>query len=112
VTPRTSFVGRQPQLQQLKHLLSTTRLLTRTGAGLRQDALGGREVPERRTEDVIADHVGEQSLLLVLDKGEHVVEPTGQLVDELLNRCPRAQILATSRQALGCRGKRPSASRR
>ena len=33
MTPRTSFVGREPQLQQVNHLLSTTRLLTLTGAG-------------------------------------------------------------------------------
>ncbi|CAN5751848.1 BTAD domain-containing putative transcriptional regulator [soil metagenome] len=32
-TPRTSFIGREREVSELKHLLETTRLLTLTGAG-------------------------------------------------------------------------------
>ncbi|NGO70344.1 tetratricopeptide repeat protein [Streptomyces sp. SB3404] len=44
--------------------------------------------------------------LLVLDNCEHLVTAVARLADELLARCPRLRILATSREALGIRGER------
>ncbi len=143
MAPRTSFVGREPQLQQVKDLLSTTRLLTLTGAGgcgktrlafravedletygrdgvhlvelaavpraapvlqTVVSALGLREAADLRSEDVIADHIRDRPLLLVLDNCEHVIASAAYLVDELLDQCPRLQILATSREPLACAG--------
>ena len=48
---------------------------------------------------MIARHVGERRMLLVLDNFEHLRE-AGPLVSDLLARCPGLNVLATSRAAL------------
>jgi predicted ATPase/DNA-binding SARP family transcriptional activator len=42
--------------------------------------------------------------LLVLDNCEHVVDAAAHLAEELLGRCPRLRVLATSREPLGITG--------
>ncbi|GIF58612.1 BTAD domain-containing putative transcriptional regulator [Asanoa iriomotensis] len=42
--------------------------------------------------------------LVVLDNCEHVIDEAARLADELLARCPRLRILATSREPLGITG--------
>jgi predicted ATPase/class 3 adenylate cyclase len=42
--------------------------------------------------------------LVVFDNCEHVLDPTAEIVDELLARCPQVTIIATSREALGLSG--------
>lgn len=42
--------------------------------------------------------------LIVLDNCEHVIDGTARLVDDLLGRCPRLRVLATSREPLGILG--------
>ncbi|WP_150254130.1 AfsR/SARP family transcriptional regulator [Nocardiopsis deserti] len=42
--------------------------------------------------------------LLVLDCCEHVVDAAARLAEELLGRCPRLRVLATSREPLGVAG--------
>jgi predicted ATPase len=54
-------------------------------------ALGAREG--------LAEHVGDKSLLLLLDNFEHVVEAAAGL-PELLAACPNLQLLVTSRELL------------
>ncbi len=46
----------------------------------------------------------EREVLLVLDNCEHLVEACTQLVAEVLAACPRAAVLATSRENLGIDG--------
>ncbi|HWO62405.1 MAG TPA: BTAD domain-containing putative transcriptional regulator, partial [Umezawaea sp.] len=58
-----------------------------------QDATGRLVDLLSRTESVI-----------VLDNCEHVVDAAARLADELLGRCPRLRILATSREPLGVLG--------
>jgi predicted ATPase/DNA-binding SARP family transcriptional activator len=76
-------------------------------------ALGPREVgvpddstrardPLRRSVETIA----RTETLIVLDNCEHVVEAAAHLVDDLLARCPRLRVLATSREPLGVAGER------
>ncbi|MBO3748928.1 winged helix-turn-helix domain-containing protein [Streptosporangiaceae bacterium NEAU-GS5] len=43
-------------------------------------------------------------VLLLLDNCEHLVEAVARLADELLGRCPRLRVLATSREPLGIGG--------
>lgn len=50
--------------------------------------------------DAIARAIGQQSLLLILDNCEHVVDAVARLVETILGRCPSAVIMATSREAL------------
>jgi predicted ATPase len=45
-------------------------------------------------------------MLLVLDNCEHVLAVCADLVRQLLQRCPRLVVLATSREMLGVRGER------
>ncbi|WP_460357781.1 ATP-binding protein [Actinoallomurus acanthiterrae] len=66
------------------------------------DASAGSRDPMRRLIEVLAH----SEALLVLDNCEHVVEAAAGLVDELLARCPRLRVLATSREPLGVAGER------
>jgi predicted ATPase/DNA-binding SARP family transcriptional activator/DNA-binding CsgD family transcriptional regulator len=141
--PRTSFVGREREMVELKRTLSMTRLLTLTGAGgsgktrlavemardlisvypggvwlvelapLSEAALVPKavaealEIPERRTEsltDTLAEVLRERQLLLILDNCEHLVEAAAELVNDLLDACPRLRVLATSREPLDLEG--------
>jgi len=141
--PRTSFVGRETQIEQVKQLRHSTRLLTLTGAGgcgktrlalraaadMEADYVDGvwlvelaavragtpvvravaatlrvREAPDRDLGAVIVDHVTGRRMLLVLDNCEHVIAHAAELTDRLLDACPHLEILATSREPLGCAG--------
>jgi non-specific serine/threonine protein kinase len=46
----------------------------------------------------------DQHVLLILDNCEHLLDACARLADDLLRGCPRLQILATSREALGIGG--------
>ncbi|MBV9168683.1 MAG: tetratricopeptide repeat protein [Chloroflexi bacterium] len=135
----TSFVGRGEQLPELRRMVSSTRLLTLTGAGgigktrlalqvasavladyragiwfvdlapvtdgqfvprAVATALAVNEEPTRVLAETLADVIGAQRVLLVLDNCEHVVDACALLADRLLRACPELHILATSREAL------------
>ena len=49
---------------------------------------------------VLAEQIGERSLLLVLDNCEHVIAACAELAERLLAGCPRLRVLATSREPL------------
>jgi predicted ATPase/DNA-binding SARP family transcriptional activator len=52
----------------------------------------------------LIDALSEQSVILLLDNCEHLIDAAAQLADQLLARCPRLRILATSREPLGIIG--------
>jgi predicted ATPase len=52
----------------------------------------------------IAEFIGTRRLLVVLDNCEHLLDPAAELVGTLLERCPHARVLATSREAFGIPG--------
>lgn len=54
--------------------------------------------------ETVALAIAEKKLLLVLDNCEHVVESAATLADTLIRLCPRATILATSREVLRIEG--------
>jgi predicted ATPase/DNA-binding SARP family transcriptional activator len=68
--------------------------------------LGVREIPGQEVTDVIAEHVADRPMLLVLDNCEHLAAAAAELADRLLRACPALTILATSREALGVDGER------
>ena len=74
------------------------------------EAVAGRlGVPDSLGQDVadnIAQHVGDASLLLILDNCEHLTAAVGDLAERLLGACPGLSILATSREVLGVDGER------
>ena len=59
---------------------------------------GGRDPWEN-----LATHIADRALLLVLDNFEHLAAAAA-VVAELLARCPRLKVLATSRALLRVRG--------
>ncbi|MDE2504266.1 MAG: tetratricopeptide repeat protein, partial [Burkholderiales bacterium] len=67
-------------------------------------ALGVAESTGEAVEAALVRHLAARDLLLVLDNCEHLVAGAAALGARLLAACPRLQVLATSRQALGCPG--------
>jgi len=140
---RTSFVGRQHEIVELKRELTMTRLLSLTGVGgsgktrlalevakvlvgaypdgvwlvelaslsegdlLPQavaKAAGVLERPGQPLTDTLAEYLRAKSVLLVVDNCEHLADSAADLLDTLLDSCPRLRVLATSREALGLAG--------
>ena len=55
------------------------------------------------TESLV-DFLRHKDLLLVVDNCEHLLQPVGRLVSQVIQSCPRVQVLATSREGLGVAG--------
>jgi non-specific serine/threonine protein kinase len=62
--------------------------------------LGAPERPGEPLAVTLAGHVGDRSLLLVLDNCEHLIAACAHLVETLLRGCPNLRVLATSLQPL------------
>ena len=62
-------------------------------------ALGLREGGGKRPREMILQYMRERAVLMVLDNFEHLLE-TRPLLGELVDTCPRLQLLVTSRAAL------------
>ncbi len=56
--------------------------------------------------EVLADHLADRRMLLVLDTCEHLLEACAELAERLLRAAPELAIVATSRQSLGALGER------
>lgn len=67
-------------------------------------SLGLPEEPNRPLVETIADYLRDKSVLLVIDNCEHVLMSAAQVVERLMQRCPRLHIMATSRERLGIAG--------
>jgi predicted ATPase/DNA-binding SARP family transcriptional activator len=48
----------------------------------------------------LAEMIGDQGLLLLLDNCEHVITAAAEVAEDLLRRCPGLKIVATSREGL------------
>src|SRR6266852_4136109 len=57
--------------------------------------------------DLLADHLADRHLLLILDTCEHLVDGCAKLAEALLRAAPRLWILATSREPLDIMGGHP-----
>src|SRR5918995_3836334 len=66
--------------------------------------LAFREAPGLSPTEALAEHVGSEKALLVLDNCEHLIEACADLADALLVACPDLKILATSREPLRVAG--------
>jgi predicted ATPase/DNA-binding winged helix-turn-helix (wHTH) protein len=62
--------------------------------------LGGDAI----SAETVARAIGAQTLLLVLDNCEHVIDAAAKLVETVVRMCPRTTILATSREILNIEG--------
>jgi predicted ATPase/DNA-binding CsgD family transcriptional regulator len=68
--------------------------------------VGFRPQPGLSSRELLVGGLREWRALLVLDNCEHLLEPVGQLVVEVLARCPQVSVLATSRAPLRVPGER------
>jgi hypothetical protein len=76
--------------------LSDAALAPSTVAGVLDLKLGG----ERITAEALARGIGDRHLLLVLDNCEHLIDAVAALVEAVMRLCPRATVLATSRDVM------------
>jgi predicted ATPase/DNA-binding winged helix-turn-helix (wHTH) protein len=76
--------------------LSDPRLVPSTLAGVVGLKVGGEVV----APEIVARSIGGKKLLFVLDGCEHVIDAAAKLAETLMQLCPRASVLATSREVL------------
>ncbi len=67
-------------------------------------ALGIKEQPKQKAEDILADYLKDKELLILLDNCEHIIEACAMLSEKLLQNSQKLKIIATSREALRCSG--------
>jgi predicted ATPase/DNA-binding NarL/FixJ family response regulator len=67
-------------------------------------ALGIREQSGQAVLETVAETLGNQRALLVLDNCEHVIAASAELAEFVLRRCPQLTVLATSREAFELSG--------
>ena len=60
--------------------------------------------PGRPALDALADALGPQDMLIVLDNCEHLIGACAKTAETILQRCPKVHLLATSREPLGIGG--------
>ena len=53
------------------------------------DVFGLPEQPGRAMLDIVTDFLRRKQLLLILDNVEHLVRESAELVEHLLNNCPK-----------------------
>jgi predicted ATPase/class 3 adenylate cyclase len=141
----SAFVGREAELSHVRELVSSSRLVTLTGAGgsgkTRLALQAAAEQIGRAPDGVwlvelasltdggqidgavaaalgIQDQAGPlqaealiramtaQDALIVLDNCEHLIDDAAKFCEQVIRRCPRLKILATSREPLGIDGER------
>jgi predicted ATPase/DNA-binding CsgD family transcriptional regulator len=79
------------------------------GANLASNMLSALAIPDQSVRDTVTklvDHLRDRHVLLVLDNCEHLLQPTAELVSDLLGECPALHIVATSREPLNIAGER------
>ncbi len=64
------------------------------------DVFDIREQEGTPLEDLAIRHIGDQSLLIILDNCEHLVDACAAAALALLSGCPNLRVVATSRQSL------------
>jgi predicted ATPase/class 3 adenylate cyclase len=60
--------------------------------------------PGRPALDVLADALGPQDMLIVLDNCEHLIGACATTAEAILRRCPKVHLIVTSREPLGIGG--------
>ena len=80
--------------------LSDPALAPSAVAGVLGLKLGG----DRVTAESLAHGIGDRHLLLLLDNCEHLIDAVADLVETMMRLCPRATVLATSREIMRIEG--------
>jgi len=72
--------------------------------GLRDEGVAGGAGAGRDALSLLAEAVGATETLIVLDNCEHLIGAVAAVAEELLGRCPRLRMMATSREPLRVAG--------
>ena len=80
--------------------LSDVALAPSAVAAVLELKLGG----ERITAEALARGIADRHLLLLLDNCEHLIDAVAALVEAVMRLCPRATVLATSREIMRIQG--------
>ncbi|RKT55085.1 BTAD domain-containing putative transcriptional regulator [Saccharothrix australiensis] len=72
--------------------------------GVRVQRPADHATPRMDTVDRLVEALSRTDAVVVLDNCEHVLDAAARLADDLLGRCPRLRVLATSREPLGVFG--------
>jgi predicted ATPase/DNA-binding SARP family transcriptional activator len=75
-------------------------------APLLAQTLAIRQEIHRPVSDTLAEALGSQSVLIIIDNAEHLLAPCAALAERLLTSCPHVHLLFTSRQSIGLTGER------
>ena len=67
-------------------------------------AISLKEEPEKTMIETLTARLKGKEILIVLDNCEHLLDACAEIAEELLRRCKRLKILATSREGLGVGG--------
>ncbi|MBV9174108.1 MAG: AAA family ATPase [Chloroflexi bacterium] len=67
-------------------------------------AVGVPSSPDRPVAQTLIGALGSRRVLLVVDNCEHLVQACAELLERLLQTCPRLRALVTSREPLGVPG--------
>ncbi len=70
------------------------------------EALGIKEESKKTTEETLVDFLKEKEILILLDNCEQLINACADLTERLLSSCPKLKIIATSREALNCKGEK------
>jgi predicted ATPase len=60
--------------------------------------------PDRPAVDTLTDALAPQDILIVLDNCEHLIGACAKVAEAILHRCPKAHLIATSREPLNIAG--------
>jgi predicted ATPase/class 3 adenylate cyclase len=55
-------------------------------------------------EELVIEHLGRRTCLLIMDNCEHLLDACADFIDIVLGRCPNVTLLATSREGLDVEG--------
>ena len=69
-------------------------------------ALGIPAQPGQPVLDTLADALGPQDMLIVVDNCEHLIGGCAKTAETILQSCPQVHLIATSREPLGIGGER------
>ncbi len=67
-------------------------------------SIGINEIPNTNLLHSVLDYLKDKQILILLDNCEHIVESCSRLAEILISNCPGLRIMATSREALRCKG--------
>jgi len=68
------------------------------------DSLVIKEEPGKTPEQTLTDYLKDKEILTILDNCEHLIDACAVMTENLLLKCPKLKIIATSREALNCAG--------